>query len=725
MRPFPRRRFLELTLVSAGAALGSVACGSDASAGDLDATQVFPQSLASGDPRPTSVVLWTRVVDSAHADADLELSLELATDAGFTQRVSLDGAASRKLRALAAFDHCVKTRVDGLTPGTEYFYRFSYARDGARATTRIGRTKTAPSEDADVSVRFAVVSCQDFAGKYFHAYRKLATLDVDVIVHLGDYVYETTADPSFQSESAERQVKFGKPEQALSLGSGTGAYQAAQSLDNYRDLYRLYRADPDLQAIHERFAMIAIQDDHEFSDDCHGDVSTYQDGRVDETSSARRLAADQAWYEYMPVDLSSAPTQDWDDREAFPDELRYYRNFVFGRHLELVMTDLRRYRPDHLVPEDAFPGAVFLEQAELERVSQGVLPKDAVAYVDIDRYDDGSYQRALAEGASQLGYRGSSISGLISVPFINDALGALALSHPAAIDPDASELSRGYAYHQLLKSQEFSRIGSRYVLALGPFNALAKARFQASLGASERLMGVEQRAWFLDTLKASTRTFKIWGSEVCLMPRHIDLTPVTLAPATLRQKIGISAEDWDGFPNERAALLSELSKLDNVVIVSGDLHCFFAGTPYANDDPEQRVVEFVTGSLTSTTWLDGLSALVESNPSLPPATKFIAASIPTLLVDAETRPNPHLAWQNLADNGFAVFEADAQRLSAQLLSLPSSAVSTAPAELGVDLASLFVEQNFEVSAGSADLLRHRDGVRERWDVASMSWLGVE
>src|ERR1041384_7678056 len=95
------------------------------------------------------------------------------------------------------------------------------------------------------------------------------------------------------------------------------------------------------------------------------------------------------------------------------------------------------------------------------------------------------------------------------------------------------------------------------------------------------------------------------------------------------------------------------SKLDNVVIVSGDLHCFFAGTPYADEDPEQRVVEFVTGSLTSTTWLDGLSALAESNPSLPPETKFIAASIPTLLVDSDTRPNPHLAWQNLADNGFA------------------------------------------------------------------------
>ena len=722
MRPLPRRRFLELTLISAGGALASVACGSDATGGESNASRFFPQSVASGDPRPTSVVLWTRVVDSERGAADLELSLELALDEAFTQLVGLDGVARRKLQARAEFDHCVKTRVEGLEPGTEYFYRFSYAPGGARTATRIGRTKTAPREDADATVRFAVVSCQDYAGKYFHAYRKLATLELDVVVHLGDYVYETTADPDFQVAGSARQVVFGKPEQALSLSRGGASYQAAQSLDNYRDLYRLYRADSDLQAVHERFPMIAIQDDHEFSDDCHGDVATYEDGRVDETATARRLAADQAWFEYMPVDLSQAPAQDWDATQAFPDELRYYRNFVFGQHVELVMTDLRRYRPDHVVPEDAFPGAVFLEQAELTEISGGQLPDDAIPYVDIDKYDDGRYQRALAEGADQLGIRASRLQGPISVPFINDSLLTLGLKNPAPIDADPDELARGYAYHQLLKSEEFSRIGSRYVVALSPFDALAKARFQSSQGSSEQLMGETQRAWFLKTMRASTRTFKIWGNEICLMPRHIDLSPVTLAPAALRQKITISAEDWDGFPNERAALLSELAKLDNVVIVSGDLHCFFAGTPYVGDDPSQRVVEFVTGSVSSTTWLDGLNALAASNPSLPPETRLIAAAIPTLLVSRDTRPNPHLAWQNLADNGFAVFEANAERLAVKILSIATADVRTEPAKLSGDLASLFSEQQFEVPAGTPDLTRDNNGVRERWDIETMAWM---
>ena len=726
MNSFSRRRFLELTVVSAGSVL-PLACGSEAlptPASPADPASVFPQSLASGDPRPDSVVLWTRVVDSARTDSELAVDLELSEDEAFTRIVSLDGAATRRLSARADSDFCVKTRVTGLDSGKVYYYRFSYAHGATRAVSRVGRTKTAPADDADVSVRFAVVSCQDYAGKYFHCYRRLAALDLDVIVHLGDYVYETTSDPAFQSSNADRAVSFGKPEEALDLGRGEATYQAAQSLDNYRDLYRLYRADADLQAAHERFPMIAIQDDHEFSDDCHGDVSTYDDGRTPEVSTQRRLAADQAWFEYMPVDLSAAPTRDFDSSQAFPEQLAYYRSFAFGRHLELVMTDLRRYRPDHLVPENAFPGAVFLEQADLSAVL-GALPDSAVPYVDIESYGDGAYLAALTDGTDTLGFGADRLTGSISVPFINRSLETLALSKPPAIDTAAPELERGFAYHQLLKSEEYSRIGSRYVVALEPFEALALARFRDTEGASEQLMGSEQRAWFLRTMNASTRTFKVWGSEICVMPRHVDLGPVTIAPAELREKITISTEDWDGFPNEREALLKELASIDNVVIVSGDLHCFFAGTPYVGGAPEQRVVEFVTGSITSTTWQDGLTSLATSDPSLPAETKLIAANIGSLLTSPITHPNPHLAWQNLSDNGFAVLEVGAEQLVATLYSIATKAIATAPSNLAGPVADLFGEQRFEVPAGQRDLLREEDGVRQRWDIESVSWIDVD
>ncbi len=724
MQAIPRRRFLELTVISAGAVFGPVACSSAAkSQAELDTDQVFPQSLASGDPRPQSVVLWTRVVDAARETDDLEVELEVALDQAFTMLVTLDGGSSRKVVAQAQFDHCAKTRVDGLQPGIFYYYRFSYENSDGKATTRTGRTKTAPAEDADVAVRFAVVSCQDYAGKYYHSYRHLALQDLDVVVHLGDYIYETTADPSFQTSNAARQVVFGKPDEALMLGTTDAPYQAAQSLDNYRDLYRLYRSDPDMQTVHELFPMIATQDDHEFSDDCHADFATYTQGREVEQETPRRFAADQAWFEYMPVDLSSPPTSDWDGTKAFPDQLKYYRNFVFGQHFELVLTDLRRYRPDHLVPQNSFPGSVFLDQAALTAL-EGTLPDDAAPYVDIDAPENAAYKAALQTGADTLSILASAVQGLMNVQFINDSLTTLGVATPAPIALDTVGLERGYAFVQMLKTDEFSKIGSHYVVALNQFNALALSKFQASQGASEQLMGAEQRAWFLETMKASTRTFKVWGNEVCFMSRHIDLTPVTLAPEALRIKISISAEDWDGFPNEREALLQELSALGNVVIVSGDLHCFFAGTPFSLTDSTKRLVEFVTGSLTSTTWQQGLITLAGSGSGLPPATQVLAASVGTLLTDPDTRPNPHLAFQNLSDNGYGIFEASAERLAVTLYSVSAQNVATAPDALPGALTDLFTPQDFEVVPGSPDLFRTDNGTRERWDIASMSWLAT-
>jgi alkaline phosphatase D len=260
------------------------------------------------------------------------------------------------------------------------------------------------------------------------------------------------------------------------------------------------------------------------------------------------------------------------------------------------------------------------------------------------------------------------------------------------------------------------------VVAVAQFNALAQSKYQDSMGASEQLMGADQRAWFLATMKASTRTFKVWGNEVCFMQRHIDLSQVTLAPEELRIKIQISAEDWDGFPNEREALLDELGALDNVVIVSGDLHCFFAGTPYSATDSSKRLVEFVTGSLTSTTWQQGLLSLASSS-DLPPSTQFIAESVGSLLTDPDTKPNPHLAFQNLSDNGYGLFEANGERLAVSLFSISPENIAKPPAALSGALDGLFARQDFEVVAGAPDLFRNNsDGTRERWDIPSVSWV---
>ena len=702
---------LSVASASSAAAAG---CGSDSSASALDADggEYFPQSVASFDPRPSSVVLWTRIKDPARGEQTVELELELATDERFSELVMLDGEARLRLSAEAAWDHTVRARVADLQPATTYYYRFSYQSDRGTVRSRVGRTRTAPAEDADVAQRFAVICCQDYAAGRYHVLRRLLAEDLDFVLHLGDYVYESTAE---SLPAGARGVRFSHPEQALALGGGG---RAARSLDNYRDLYRTYRADPDLQALHERFPMLCIWDDHEFSNDCHGATATYFDGRVEETDVERRSAADQAWFEYIGVDFSAAPSASFDREQPFPDSMTIYREFTFGRHVSLLLTDLRRYRPDHLVPENALPGSIFLSGAALDGVDQESL----VPYVDIDSFGDGIYGEVLRANADALELDADTLHGDVSVPWINSLLSALDQSDAPPEITATDDLPRGYAYHQLLKRSQYSQVGARYVLADEPFAALASARYAQSDGADQQLMGAAQRAWFLERLRRSDRTFKLWASEIVFMSRRLDLSRVSLLPPELRTKIVISAEDWDGVPNERDALLEALGALDNVVILSGDLHCFLAGTPFSAAEPERRVVELLTGSVTSTTWREAIADTVANDPSLPPGAAAVVTSVGALLQDAATKPNPHLAYQDLAHNGCSLVRVDGAALDVEFLAIEPEDVRTAAEELSGSLASRFSSERFRVPVGTKTLQRELAGRYVPWDPLTASWL---
>jgi alkaline phosphatase D len=709
----PRRKFLS-AVVAVATGPSVLACNGDPPA-PIDVGRYFPQSVASGDPRPESVVLWTRYLDPEVA-GDAELELELATDEAFDARVLLDDAPSLSLTARADADYCVKVRVESLEPATTYYYRFSAVFGSERRVSQTGRTRTAPAPDADRAVRFAVVSCQDYGSARYHVLAHLAEQELDFVLHLGDYVYETTGDPAFQEGNDERQVVFGDVAGAIDRGG----FFAARSLDNYRDLYRIYRGDRDLQRLHELFPMIAVWDDHEFSNDCHGAVSTYLDGRESEEDLERRRHADQAFFEYMPIDYGSEPSRALDETAEFPDDFAIHRSFVFGRHVELVMTDLRRYRPDHVVPEDAFPGAVFATDAQLSDLL-GELPDDAVPYLDVTSFEGGAYRDALRELSAELDFDADRVTGMLSIPWINATLESAGVSELPAID-EASAEGRGYAYYQLLKTAGHSSFGARYLVAEAPFRALAALRFAESGGDSERLMGVAQRAWFVDTLRASTRTYKIWGNQFTLMPRVIDLSQITIAPPEFQRRLLLSAEDWDGAPNEREALLSELAGVENVVVFSGDIHAFFAGAPHPKDAPDKAVIEFVCGSVSSTTWATGIEAALEQDPNIPPGTALLARSVGTLLVDPELKPNPHLGYADLRRNGCAIVEVDGDNLAATLLSIEPTRLREARNELGEPLDTYFEALSFRVPEGSRALERSKDGSWERWDPSAFAWV---
>jgi alkaline phosphatase D len=669
----------------------------------------FPQSVASGDPRPSSVILWTRVEDESVAGEDLPVELEVSRDEAFAELVPLSGGSSLALIARAGSDGALKVRLESLEPGTTYFYRFTYVRGEERFTSRTGRTKTAPDPDADQAVPFAVVACQDLDDKYFHLLRHAAKQDLDFVLHLGDYVYETTD----ATAAGERRVRFRDPDGALDLGEGR---LAARSLDNYRDLYKTYRSDRDLQRLHELFPFILVPDDHEFSNDCHGATASYTDGRENEQDLQRRRNADQAWFEFMPFDDVEPPTRALHIEDPFPDDLRLFRSFVFGRHLELVLTDLRRYRPDHVVPEDAFPGAVFLPEAELSALI-GSVPDDAAAYVDLDAEEHAELREELVGFAVEQGFDGARVGGLVSVPWLNGVF--TTAGEVAPLDETDAVLPRGYAYHQLLKAAEFTMLGARYLVAEAPFLALAKQKHLASGGASEAIMGSRQRTWFTDTLKASTRTWKVWGNEYALMRRAIDLRGNLLAPVEFRHRILLTAEDWDGAPNERDALLTELAEVENLAVFTGDLHALFAGTPYPGDDPSARVVEFVFGSVSSTTWLSGIQQVITSGEGFPPEAALLAGLVGPLLQSPDTRPNPHIGFLDLQQNGYALAMASADQLEVSLVTMDDAHMRTPPARLSTDPLATLVQ--FRVQTGTRDLEHLLAGEWRVWDRDALAW----
>lgn len=749
-----RREFLRATLVSAGAVLvgcgtkaaasssspdaqdGSVLAGGDAGATDaalakpLDGSAYFPQSVASGDPRPDGAVLWTRAFDAGQATADLDVTLQLATDADFANLLVLDGGTGKKLQARAVQNHCVKVRIAGLAAGKPWYYRFLLTIGGKTYASRTGTFKTAPAPEADVPVQFAVTSCQDFSGKYYNAYARLLQEPLDFFVHLGDYVYETTGNPSFQDATAARKVTFTDTAGAIAFGAGTPqVFYAAQSLSNYRELYKTYRSDPDLQKVHESLAMVAIGDDHEFSDDCWGANATYFAGSVDETNqTARRAAADQAWFEYMPVDFPAGPDFAFDPKAAFPGNLRAYRDFGYGKHVHLLMTDLRRYRSDHLIPEDALPGAVLMPEADLKAASGGTLPAEAVPYFDSATAEGAKYAQVLKDHAQDLKLDAAHVTGLLSATWVNARLDELdkakVANLPAKFTDDVMQaMPHGYAYHQLLKTAQFSSLGSRYLVTRKVFETYAKARWTATNGASEHAMGDAQEKWFLDTLHASTRTWKLWGNEYTFQKRIADLSTFSL-PAAFQTAFVLSAEDWDGMPNRRENLLKELAGIPNTVVLSGDIHAFFAGTPLSEADPAKKIVEFVGGAISSSTYQTLLFRQASSDPTLvdagAPALALLAGDLLLGKVEGTKPANPNLAYAAVDQHGFTKVVASAQTLDVTFYQTPEV---TASARVADDqLQKAFTAVQFQVKAGSPELYQKQGDAWKKWDPAKNAWV---
>ena len=306
---------------------------------------------------------------------------------------------------------------------------------------------------------------------------------------------------------------------------------------------------------------------------------------------------------------------------------------------------------------------------------------------------------------------------------IDAAIEALVADGQAAPPAIASidDLERGLAAITIGKSGANSSVGSRYLAIREPFNTYANARFAETDGASEDIMGAAQEGWFLDTMRASDATWKVWGNEFCLIPRVVDVTDFPTLPPSFKQQFLLSVEDWDGAPNKRDQLLEALSYVGNVVAVTGDIHAFFAGTPRSRNDADKRIVEFVTGAVSSGSYERLLIRTAASDPGLREAgAAALALLVEDLLTDPAKATNPHLAFADISRQGMATVEVDAATLRTTFYAIAEEEVRNPIAEDRV--MSALETTRFEVRAGSPELYREFDGTWRRWDDTAIDWV---
>ena len=285
-----------------------------------DQASTYPQSVASGDPQANGIVLWTRVAPTAMgAPSGDMVAWQIAADPAFTT-IMMQGVAPVD----PAIDNTVKLPVANfvLQSYTVFYYRFIYNL----IPSRTGRFKTLPVATAELQqLKIGYVVCQDYNNGYYTALSHLANEDVEYIVHLGDYIYETIT----QTNAVRAVPPF-----------ASGGV-IPQTVDDYRHLYQIYRSDPNQQAVHENFAYILLWDDHEFANDCHQDFHPDNNTAPNTATTpqpALRQAANQAWSEYGLADVAFDPTQTWEQ------SVQVYRKFSFGTLMDLIVTDERLYR---------------------------------------------------------------------------------------------------------------------------------------------------------------------------------------------------------------------------------------------------------------------------------------------------------------------------------------------------------------------------------------------
>jgi alkaline phosphatase D len=603
---------------------------------------LFPEGVASGDPEPDSVILWTRRPYAGRESATLKA--EVALDPDFRKVV-----ASARAPVLAASDWTCRVLAAGLRPHTVYWYRFT---DEDGAGSRIGRTLTAPRRDDPRPARFAFVSCQSVNEGAQNAFRRMLWEDrragpdqrLDFVLHLGDFIYEVVEYPDEIAHRYDRTVyDIGR----IPDGRKVGNFHVPTTLDGYRMVYRAYIADPDVQEARAWFPFVCIGDNHEFS--WQGWQSTIKYNGKSEPAQPLRVAANQAWWEFIPSRVAKASGPRLDqfappkvekapierlDADGLGDEpnnhaaiasMTYYRAIRYGRHVELILTDMHSFTMEDPASR---PGVETLGPDDFPFC----FPQDAMEVLDGGR--------EYAGGA----------------PPDKIVVGDRSIRNFRKDEP--------------------------------PFTILGRV----------------QKAWWKRTMAASKATWKIWGATNGTLDWRVD--PQNLPPGLAKSPwpapgyASMGSGDIGSAYRERAELYDFIrdNRIEGFVTVSGDRHSFWAAYAAKALPPqafEPVGVTFITGSISAPGLAESLEHGLKGHPLRPifsvqradgrheaTINLTLKRGVRSALEYARTgdmaaarkltNPDnaPHLEFIDMGGHGYSVVTASAEAVSTEFVCIP-------------------------------------------------------
>ena len=513
----------------------AAACAQNVETPAYDGAVAFNHGVASGDPKQDRVIIWTRV--SPEQSGDVPVRWILARNHELT-----DVVKTGVIVATEARDYTVKADVTGLRPGAPYFYGF---RAGA-AESVVGKTHTLPRGAANAA-RIAVVSCSSYAHGFFNAYGALAERDdVDLVIHLGDYIYEYGLS-GYGGDTA------------IQLGRVPAPEVECVRLEDYRARHAQYKTEAELQAAHAKAPWIVVWDDHETANDAF--VSGAENHNEGEGQfAARKQAALQAYYEWMPI-------RDPEPGRAFE---AINRSFDYGDLFTLIMVETRLLaRTEPLDYATQMP--LRMQRWNFTSETSAVALRDHEADTPAMRRLPAIYEEVGEELRPVLDWRraGPMLKGLPNLP------------NGFYVAPDAD------AINALLSAPERQLMGTAQEQWLADeLNRSKRA------GAAWQVIGNQVLMAPVTAPDLSKTPAPLAAALERLSPGVTQLLKLTRFPFPL------STDSWDGYPGPRARVLSAIrAAAGNAIVLTGDTH-----TAWANEieDEQGRVaVEFGTTSITS------------------------------------------------------------------------------------------------------------------------------